>query len=283
MTKYLAAAIQMNSGPDKPANLQLATQLIRESVGRGARFVALPELFNCLGLPEQILAEAEPIPGPTSETLCRLAAQQDVTILAGSIAERDSESQQVYNTSLLISGDGKILARYRKIHLFGINLPGRVTFQESKFFAAGDRLSVASTHLGRIGQAICYDLRFPELFRRLATAGADLLCVPSAFTQETGCDHWELLLRARAIENQLYVVAPNQHGRHTPAISTYGRSMIVDPWGIPLSIATDGISIAMAEIDPARTRDVRERLPAMQNRRPIEQFDLDQTGSVRLT
>lgn len=275
MSKFIAAGVQMTSGPDKSKNVETATRLTEEAVRRGARLVVLPELFNCLALPETIAEQAEAIPGPTAEAMGALAARLQITLLAGSIAERVAGTDKVFNTSLLFSPEGEQLAHYRKIHLFDIDLPGHVTFQESSFMQPGDRLVVTDTPLGKLGQATCYDLRFPELFRRLITAGAQVLCVPAAFTLATGRDHWEPLLRTRAIENQAYVIGTNQYGRHHPSILTYGRSMILDPWGIPLAVAPDGETVITAEIDFDRQTQVRAELPSLQHRRNLDELEID--------
>ena len=267
MARHLVAAVQMTSGEDKTKNLSAADRLVENAARRGATFVALPELFNCLGEPETIVAQAEPIPGPTSRAMSALAARLEVTLLAGSFAERADESDKIFNTSVLFSPDGTELARYRKIHLFDIDLPGQVTFRESGFMASGARIAVTQTSVGRLGQAICYDLRFSELFRELIDAGAELFAVPAAFTLPTGRDHWEVLLRARAIENQVYVIAPNHFGRPTPSVSTCGRSIIVDPWGTVLATAPDGEAVIVAEIDTEYLATVRARLPALEHRR----------------
>ena len=227
----LSAAIQLTASSDKSRNLDVAQRLVEEAAARGASLVALPELFNCLGEPEDIVAEAEEIPGPTSVRMSELAARLEVTLLAGSLAESRPGHQRVSNTSLLFGPDGRQLACYRKLHLFDIDLPGRVSFCESSFVEPGEEIIVTETPLGRLGQATCYDLRFPELFRGLVDRGAEIIVVPSAFTQATGRDHWEVLLRARAIENQVFIVAANQFGNHAPGITTYGRSVIIDPWG----------------------------------------------------
>ena len=276
MSKFIAAAVQMTSGADKSANLTKATALVEEAARRGALLVALPELFNCLAEPQRIRAAAEPIPGPTSTAMSRLAARLGITLLAGSIGEQVEDAERVFNTSLLFSPEGEQLASYRKIYLFDIDLPQQLSYQESSIVQAGDRLVVTQTALGRLGQATCYDLRFPELFRRLMTADAEVLCIPSAFAVATGRDHWEPLLRARAIENQAYVIAPNQFGRHDSTIRTCGRSMIVDPWGIPLAVAADGETVVTAEIDLDRQQQIRRQLPALQHRRDVDKMELEQ-------
>jgi len=265
----------MTSGPDKARNLATAIRLVEETAARGAQLVALPELFNCLANPDIIVSQAEMVPGPTSLAMSELAARLRVTLLAGSIAQRVEGSDKVFNTSLLFSPEGEQRACYRKIHLFDIDLPGQITFQESGFMQAGDRLVVTETAIGRLGQATCYDLRFPELFRRLMDAGAEVLCVPSAFTLPTGRDHWQPLLQARAIENQTYVIASNQYGRNGPGIVTYGRSAIIDPWGVPLAVAADGETVITAEIDLDHQAEIRERLPALRHRRNLDELNLD--------
>lgn len=270
MQRFTAGLVQMTSGADKEENLATATRLVEEAARRGADFVVLPELWTCLADPETIRAHAEPIPGPISQAMSDLARRWTITLVAGSIAERADGTEKVYNTSLVFSPVGEQIGLYRKMHLFDIDLPGVITHRESAFLAPGDQISVVETPVGRVGQATCYDLRFPELFRRLIDEGAELFAVPSAFTQATGRDHWDVLLRARAVENQVHVIAPDQFGRHTSKLTTYGRSMIVDPWGTPLTQVPDGEGVAVAEIDPDRQEQVRQRLPALQHRRLID-------------
>jgi len=264
-----AAAIQMNSGSDPAENRRAAIALVERAAADGARLIVLPETFACMGPPALMVQQAEPVPGPTSEMLANLARRLGVTLVAGSICERSSQPDKCFNTSLLFAPDGALLAKYRKRHLFDLEIPGQVACRESSWSVAGDELCVTDTACGRLGQAICYDLRFPEMFRRLAELGAEIVTIPSAFTLATGRDHWEVLLRARAIENQCYVIAPNQYGQHGPNHATYGRSMIIDPWGTVLATASDGVSVARAEIDVARVAAVRERLPALAHRRDI--------------
>lgn len=265
----LAAAVQMSSTADKTSNLQQAEHWIEQAVKQGASLVVLPELFNCLASPEEMLAAAEDIPGPTSEAAHDWAKRWQITLLAGSMLERAGDGK-AYNTSVVYGPSGELLKIYRKVHLFDVDLPGQVTFHESSFVKPGDRIETIDTACGRLGLSICYDLRFPELYRRLAEDGADVLAVPSAFALATGRDHWQVLLQARAIENQAFVIAANQHGKHSEAIVTYGRSMIIDPWGIPLSTASDGQGLALAPIDFANSKAVRARLPALSHRRQIE-------------
>ncbi len=270
-TSFLAAAIQMTSTADKRSNLDQAAHWIGEAVKQGARLVVLPELFNCLASREEMVAQAESIPGPTSEAASSWAKQWQITLVAGSMLERASGGKAL-NTSLVFDPTGEQSTVYRKLHLFDVDLPGEVTFQESSFVRSGDRIEVAETPCGRIGLSICYDLRFPELYRRLAEKGAETIVVPSAFALATGRDHWQVLLRARAIENQAFVIAANQHGRHSDEIVTYGRSTIIDPWGIPLSTAADGQGFAIAPVDRSRLQEIRKRLPALSHRRGLERW-----------
>ena len=271
MNQCIAAALQMTSGNNKSENLATATRLAEEAAERGANLAALPELFNCLGDPEKIVAEAEPIPGPTSQAMSELAARLKITLVAGSIAERAS-SGEVFNSSLVFAPDGRQLACYRKIHLFDIDIPGGVSFQESKFISPGNHLRVTETPIGRVGQATCYDLRFPELFRSLVDRQADLFVVPAAFTLATGRDHWATLVRARAIENQSFVIAPNQFGRHTTTMNSLGRSLIVDPWGTVLATAPDGEGVITAAIQRAHQSEIRAALPALRHRRDLSEM-----------
>ena len=267
--KFLAAAIQLNSGEDKPRNLADAGRLIAAAAGAGAKLVALPEMFNCWGRFETLVAQAEPIPGPTSDAAGRWAKEFGVTLVAGSIAERAEGQNLAHNTSLLFGPDGMLLARYRKQHLFDVNLPGKLETRESRWIVPGEDDVTTATALGRIGQAICYDLRFPELFRRLAARDAEIFVIPSAFSRPTGAAHWDVLLRARAIENQAFVIAPNQCSAEAGALPTYGHSQIIDPWGVVLASAgNEGEAVALAEVDLARLREIRAQLPSLWQRRP---------------
>jgi predicted amidohydrolase len=224
-------------------------------------------MFNLYGPFEPIVAAAESIPGLTSERLAEWAVRHEVYLVGGSFAERDESSGKARNTSLFLSPDGRILARYCKVHLFDIDLPGAVTSKESAWITAGCETTVAATPLGRIGQAICYDLRFPELFRKLSQESAEVIVVPSAFTHTTGRDHWEVLVRARAIENQCYVLAPNQCGEPALGMRTYGHSLIVDPWGRVLAALDEEEGFAIAEVDLDAIAAVRTQLPAISHRR----------------
>ncbi len=266
MEAYRAAAVQMHAGADLAANLARATRLVEEAAAGGARLVVLPEYFNRLTHLAEMVAAAEPIPGPTTRAMSALAARLKVTLLAGTICEQTAEPGRAYNTSVLFGPDGAELARYRKMHLFDVELP-EVTFAESSLIAPGSEVAVTPTPLGTLGQATCYDLRFPELFRRLAAQGMDVLLFASAFAASTGRAHWEILLRARAVENQAFVVAANQYGQHTPNLATYGHTLIVDPWGEILAQADEGDAVVLAPLDFARLAEIRRHLPALAHRR----------------
>lgn len=272
-SKFVAAAVQFSAGLDKQANLATATRLIREAASRGAQFVCLPELFNACGPMEELAALAEPVPGPTSEAMRTLAAELKITLLAGSMAELAQPPGRMFNTSLLYGPDGKLLGNYRKIHLFDVNVPGDATapavcVQESRHFQPGDNVIVADTSLGRLGLSICYDLRFPELYRQLAVEKADVIAVPAAFTYTTGRDHWTTLLKARAIENQAFVVAANQCGG--APVRKYGHSQILGPWGEVLAAAEEEAeAVVIATLDPQRLVEVRSRVPALEHWRIV--------------
>lgn len=259
---YRAAAVQLSAGADKTANLANATRLVAEAAAAGARLVVLPEYFSHLTHLRTMVAEAEPIPGPTSEAMRALAAKHQITLLAGTICERADQPGKAYNTSLLFDPQGNLLARYRKLHLFDVELP-EVTFAESSLILPGSEVVACTTELGCLGHATCYDLRFPELFRELSRQGMHVLLFPSAFAQSTGRAHWEILLRARAIENQVFVVAANQYGQHTTNMITYGHSMILDPWGEVLAQAGEGDTVLTADLDFTRQEEIRRRLPAL--------------------
>ena len=264
---YLAAAIQMTAGNDKRANLERAARLVRVGAARGANLVALPEVFNWRGKRAEQVAAAETLDGESLGMMARLARELRIHIVAGSITERGEDSSRSYNTSVLLGPDGGRLAVYRKIHLFDVDLPGRVTVRESDSKIAGADVVCAETPVGAIGLSICYDLRFPELYRQLAFAGARILMVPSAFTFPTGEAHWEPLIRARAIENQAYVIASAQFGPNVYGYSDYGNSMIVDPWGRVLARAADQEGVVVAPIDLEYQDRVRSELPALKHAR----------------
>jgi deaminated glutathione amidase len=263
------AAVQLNSTDDAGRNLEVAERLVREAAGAGAELVALPEKWNLLG-PGELLAErAEPLEGGTAIEAARSwAREHGVLVLAGSVGERLEGDELIANTSTLIDRDGGIVASYRKIHMFDVDVGG-VAYRESEHERGGDRIVLAELEAGfRLGLTVCYDLRFPELYRALALGGANVITVPSAFTAATGEPHWEILLRARAIENQLFVIAPNQTGAAPPHYESWGHSLIADPWGRVLARCEREEGIALADLDLATLEDVRSRLPALANRRP---------------
>lgn len=265
--KFLAAAIQMVACDDKAANREEAARWVREAAAKGARVIALPEVFIWRGNKKEENKAAEPIPGPTSDFLQGLASELKIFLLGGSILEAIPGNHKAYNTSLLFSPEGNLLASYRKIHLFDVDLADGVTTRESDTRQFGDAAIAIKTDLCPMGMSVCYDLRFPELYRKLTTEGAQLIFVPSAFTAYTGRAHWEPLLRARAIENQVYVVAPDQFGKSAKSFETHGHSMIIDPWGQVLAELPDGPGLVTAEIDLNFLAKVRAELPALSHRK----------------
>ncbi len=269
-TKFLAAAVQMLASPDKGANLAEAEARVREAAARGARVVALPEVFNWRGAKEEGRSQAESIPGPTADFMARLSRELGIYLLAGSILEKIPASDKAYNTSLFFDPKGVLLACYRKIHLFDVQIERGVSTMESETRQAGETIVMAETELCPMGLTICYDLRFPELYRALVAEGAQLIFVPSAFTVLTGEAHWEPLLRARAIENQVYIIAPDQMGKNPKSFATYGNSMIVDPWGRVLARASDFSEVIFAEIDLVYLAKVRAELPALFHRKAFK-------------
>lgn len=262
----LVAAIQMTTREDKEQNLLTAMRLIRQAAQQGAQWVGLPETFSWMGPKSDFPKAAEPLQGPTLTLLSELAQELGVAILAGSILESGAPDGRFYNTSVLLGPDGQMQAVYRKIHLFDVDLADGSTYRESEQVAPGKDVVVASTELGHIGLSVCYDVRFPELYREQARRGANVLSVPAAFTLMTGKDHWEVLLRARAIENQSWVVAPAQFGLHSENRRTFGHAMIIDPWGTVVAQASDGEGVAMAQVRHDVTQRVRTAVPALQHR-----------------
>lgn len=262
------AVAQMNSGADKARNIADALALIDRAAANGARLVALPEVWPYLGPDAGNRESAETIPGPITDLLAERARRHGIHIHGGSILETRPGDPGLYNTAFVIDPRGDLIARYSKIHMFDVELDGVAQFQESATVTPGDEIVVTEIDGLAVGLAICYDLRFPELFRILALRGAQTIVLPAAFTLTTGKDHWETLIRARAIENQVYMVAPAQWGMYPPGSWSYGRSLIVDPWGTVLATATDGVGVAAATIDPARIEAVRRQIPSLANRRP---------------
>jgi len=265
-----AGVVQMTSTADVSRNLDAACALVEQAAARGASFVGLPENFAFLRSEGEPVPEPQELDGAWVARMAELARRLRVTLLLGSLPERVPGDSRVRNTSVLLGPGGETLAIYRKIHLFDIDLPGMEHLKESKAVKAGDEIVVAPTPLGPVGLSICYDLRFPELYRELARRGARVLCVPSAFTERTGKAHWEVLLRARAIENLAYVFAPAQVGHHGGGRASHGQAMIVDPWGTVVAQVPDGEGIALAELDFGRLERLRRELPALDHARLLE-------------
>jgi len=266
--RWRVAAIQMTSTDDRAANLRAAEDLVAASAESGASLVALPENFSFLRHEGQRPPVAETLDGELIEWTAALARRHGVWILAGSIPEKIPRSRKIYNTCALVDRDGAVVAAYRKMHLFDVRMPGKAVFEESKVVEAGDRPVIAETPLGRLGLSICYDLRFPELYRRLALDGAQIVFVPSAFTDYTGRQHWMTLIRARAIENQCWLVAPAQTGRHNPRRQSHGHTAIVDPWGVVVAMLDRRPGFVTAEIDLDLIDRVRSGMPCLDHVRP---------------
>jgi predicted amidohydrolase len=273
---FLAACVQLHCTTDVERNLATTEHLVRRAASLGAAFIATPENTPFLGPQFHKVSLAEPLDGPTGQRLAGLAAELGIHLLIGGLAERrvdaagQPDPKRCYNTSVLYGPDGSTLAAYRKMHLFDVDIPGGLTILESDSIAPGPpQPVVAETVLGRMGLSICYDLRFPELYRGQADLGAELLMVPSAFTATTGKDHWHVLLRARAIETQCWVLAPAQWGVHDPEGKrhSYGHSVIIDPWGIVVADKGHGEGLCLAEIDLDRAAKVRQSIPVRDHRR----------------
>ncbi len=268
------AAVQLNATEDVARNLETADRLTRQAASRGAELVVLPEKWTVLGRGEVMEEHAQTLEGPAVAWATRTARELGIDLIAGSFVERRPGQAKTSNTSLHIGPEGAIEASYRKIHMFDVEVDGTL-YAESAREQAGD--AVVTTAVGRpephrLGLTICYDVRFPELYRALAQRGAEILAVPAAFTLATTRDHWEVLLRARAIENQCFVVAANQIGEHPPGNRSGGRSAIIDPWGLVLATAPDSECAIVAELDFALLADIRRRLPALAHRRPPELY-----------
>ncbi len=267
LDRFVMGVVQMDSQADKEANLKKAEALIAEAVRRGANFVSLPENMNYIGTPEGKKISAETLPGPTSEFLSELAIRHKIWIHGGSYAEKIPGEERVGNLSIVVDPSGNIVARYHKIHLYDVDIVNGPSTKESAAVRPGREIVAFDSPYGRMGLSICYDMRFPELYRILALRGARLIFVPANYTLFTGKDHWEVVLRTRAIENQCFIVAAGQWGVK-PAFQSYGRSMIIDPWGTVIAQAADGEGVCMAEIDMARVDAVRKQLPSLPNRQP---------------
>ncbi len=273
MKSYLAAAVQMTSVSDVDKNLAQAEDLIQLAVNRGAELICLPENFSFLGDEAEKTRLSQEIAEKSEKFLITIAQRYQILLLGGGFpvpVENASNGNQgkMYNTALLIGREGEELARYQKMHLFDVNLPDGNTYQESATVLAGNELPPVyiSEKYGNLGLSVCYDVRFPELYRHLSQLGANVLFVPAAFTAFTGKDHWQVLLQARAIENTSYVIAPAQVGMHTPRRQSHGHAMIVDPWGIVMADAGDRIGVAIAEIQPSRIDQIRRQMPSLQHR-----------------
>jgi predicted amidohydrolase len=275
MDTVTAAVVQLTSTPDVAHNLQRVAALCQRAQARGAQLVALPENFALLSSDEkdkfQHAVSLQPgANSPILDAMRELAQRLSIHLVLGGMPERSSDPARVFNTSVLLLPDGSVGAVYRKIHLFDVHFAAAATsLRESATVVAGDSAQaiVSESPWGGIGLSVCYDLRFPELYRRLVALGAKLLVIPAAFTLHTGKDHWHVLLRARAIENQCFVLAPAQQGRHSPSRQTYGHSLIVDPWGTVLADCPDGEGVAMAELDLTALARIRTELPALEHRR----------------
>jgi predicted amidohydrolase len=267
--KTRAAAIQMTSTEAVMDNLAIVVRLCREAVREGARLVVIPEGFAYLGPEEGKHRVAEPLPdgGPILERLVELAKETKSELVLGGFWERFESDKLVKDACVHLAADGSIRAIYRKIHLFDIALSDGTVIRESETIQAGSHPVVTQTRFGALGLSICYDLRFPELYRRLVDMGAIAMAVPAAFTQTTGSAHWHVLLRARAIESQSYVIAAAQFGHHFGTRFTYGHALICDPWGKVLSECDNDEGFAIAEIDPETVRRIRAELPSLQHRR----------------
>jgi predicted amidohydrolase len=262
------AAVQLNSTAEREANLAVADRLTRAAAADGASLIVLPEKWTAMGAERELRAAAEPLEGPSVQWARELARELGVDLVAGSILELVPGQEKLANTSVHVDPQGEVRAVYRKLHMFDVEVAGR-SYRESELEQAGDEIVLSRTADGvELGLSICYDLRFPELYRILAVLGARILAVPAAFTLATTRDHWETLLRARAIENQAFVIAANQVGAHPAGQESGGRSMIVDPWGVVLAQAGDGAGHILAELDLERQHEIRTRLPSLANRRP---------------
>ncbi|MFH1804206.1 MAG: carbon-nitrogen hydrolase family protein [Pseudomonadota bacterium] len=261
------AICQLNSQDDKKANLDTAERLVREAAADKVDLIALPEYSDYQGPRDGALESAEAADGETTVRFANLARELGVSILLGSIRIKSEDGERCFNRSILFGRDGHIGAHYNKLHLYDVDLPGRVTYKESDTVAAGDEIVLGEVDGHKVGLSICYDVRFPELFRLQALAGAEILFVPAAFALYTGRDHWEVLLRARAIENQCFVIAPGQIGPYPPAGACNGRSMIIDPWGNVLTCMKDSVGYAIADLDFSLQTKIREELPSLSNRR----------------
>ncbi|WP_306208770.1 carbon-nitrogen hydrolase family protein [Actinoplanes sp. RD1] len=260
------AVCQLNAREDRTSNLAVARDLLGRAAAAGATLAVLPEYVDYLG-PGADAPKPETVDGEFAAFFAGAARELGIWVHAGSFHEAGPDPERTWNTSLVFNPQGELTATYRKIHLYDVEIPGRVSYQESRTVAPGDSPVVAAVDGVPVGLSICYDLRFPELYRQLAIAGAKVLVVPAAFMLHTGRDHWEVLLRARAIENQCYVVAAGQIGDHEPGRTCFGRSMIIDPWGTVVAQAPDTVGVVTADLDLGRVEEIRTTVPSLANRR----------------
>ncbi len=262
------ACVQLNSGSVKADNLEKAEHLVARAASTGADVVVLPEKWNAIGSVDTLRENAEPLAGGESvEAMAGWARRHGITLVGGSVTELRDGREKLSNTCPVFDPSGELVALYRKIHMFDVEVGGQV-YRESEAEEPGEETLVCELEGWRVGLSVCYDLRFPELYRILALEGAELVTVPAAFTLYTGKDHWELLLRARAVENQCYVAAANEWGTHEGGKASYGRSTIVDPWGVVLAQAADEDTVISAELDRAHLERIRRALPSLANRQP---------------
>jgi predicted amidohydrolase len=260
------AMCQLNARDDRSANLRVARDLLQRAADAGADLAVLPEYVDYLGRARTAPAP-EFVDGEFGAFFADAARELGMWVHAGSFHETGPDSEHTYNTTLVFDRSGALAATYRKIHLYDVEIPGRVSYRESATVAPGESTKIVDIEQVRLGLSICYDLRFPELYRQLAIGGATVLAVPAAFMLHTGRDHWEVLLRARAIENQCYVLAAGQIGNHDPDRTCFGRSMVIDPWGTVVAQAPDVVGVTVADLDLARLAEIRETLPSLANRR----------------
>ncbi|MBI3543157.1 MAG: carbon-nitrogen hydrolase family protein [Deltaproteobacteria bacterium] len=265
----LVAAVQLTSKANKKKNLAVAKALMTRAVRQGAELVALPEYFSFIGTKAELFKEAEKKgDGPAHEMVSSFAREHEVYVLAGSIPTySEKKTDKLLNRSLLYGPDGKLVAHYDKIHLFDTELLDSRSYKESETFKPGEKLGIVDTPFGKVGLTLCYDLRFPELFRALTMKGCRVIFVPAAFTMYTGKDHWLPLLKARAIENQVYIIAPAQIGTHAEKKSSYGKSCVIDPWGNIIALAPDCETVIVADLDFKFLAKVRKELPVLKHYR----------------
>jgi predicted amidohydrolase len=267
--KLNVAAVQLSSGSDIARNVDAAVGLVHEAADRGAQYVQVPEYFNFLGPFSGFANAAETVPGDTTRRMSEVATARQVTLHLGSLLERSPIEGKFYNTSVVIGPNGAIIATYRKVHLFDVNVPGAIIHRESDVIAPGEEIVIARLDGYALGLSVCFDVRFPELYRKLALAGADVIAIPAAFNAVTGLAHWDLLVRSRAIENHAFVVAAAQSGTTAEGIATYGHSLIVDPWGEVLAQATsDGPEVVTATLELEEVDRRRSQISVMDFRRP---------------